>query len=310
MSEAKSGDGVAAGSTAPGFRRGFARLIRATKVKTMPAQTRKIGDIEVTPLSDGVLTTSLDVVLGLQKEELERLSGKKAGDPVPIAVNAFLLKLRDKLVLVDAGSGNTMGPTLGKLPGNLWALGVTPDKIDVIVLTHLHPDHSNGLVDDDGRAIYPNAEIVLHANEAGFWLDRDPSTGASERISRNIAKSAVTTKPYRARMRTVREGEVLPGISALPLPGHTPGHTGWLIESGKDALLIWGDLVHLAAVQVARPDTGLVFDVDPQAACATRRRMFDRVAADRLKVAGAHLDFPGFGTIVRKGAEFRFETDV
>jgi glyoxylase-like metal-dependent hydrolase (beta-lactamase superfamily II) len=276
----------------------------------MAEQSRKIGDIEVTPLSDGVLTTSLDVVLGLQKEELERLSGKKAGDPVPIAVNAFLLKLRDKLVLVDAGSGNTMGPTLGKLPDNLRALGVAPEQIEIILLTHLHPDHSNGLVDDDGRAIYPNAEIVLHADEAGFWLDRDPSTGASERISRNIAKSALTTKPYRARMRTVRAGEVLPGVSALPLPGHTPGHSGWLIESGKEALLIWGDLVHLAAVQVARPDTGLVFDVDPQAACATRRRMFDRVAAERLKIAGAHLDFPGFGTIVRKGSGFRFEPDV
>jgi glyoxylase-like metal-dependent hydrolase (beta-lactamase superfamily II) len=276
----------------------------------MAAQTRKIGDIEVTPLSDGVLTTSLDVVLGLQKEELERLSGKKAGDPVPIAVNAFLLKLRDKLVLVDAGSGNTMGPTLGKLPDNLRALGIAPEQIEIILLTHLHPDHSNGLVDDDGRAIYPNAEIVLHADEASFWLDRDPASGASERISRNIAKSAVTTKPYRARMRTVNQSEVLPGISALPLPGHTPGHTGWLIESGNEALLIWGDLVHLAAVQVARPDTGLVFDVDPQAACATRRRMFDRVAADRLKVAGAHLDFPGFGTIARKGSEFRFEPDA
>lgn len=276
----------------------------------MPARSRKIGDIEVTPVSDGVLTTSLDVVLGLDQAQAERLSGKKIGDPVPIAVNAFLLKLRDKLVLVDAGSGNTMGPTLGKLPDNLRALGVAPEAVDVILLTHLHPDHSNGLVDDDGRAIFPNAEIVLHANEASFWLDRDPASGASERIRRNIAKSALTTKPYRARMRTVREGEVLPGISALPLPGHTPGHTGWLIETGADALLIWGDLVHLAAVQVARPDTALVFDVDPQAACATRRRMFDRVAADRLKVAGAHLDFPGFGMIVRHGSEFRFEPDV
>jgi glyoxylase-like metal-dependent hydrolase (beta-lactamase superfamily II) len=276
----------------------------------MPARTRTIGAIEVMPLSDGVLNTSLDVVLGLDKSETERLSGKKFGDPVPIAVNAFLLRLREKLVLVDAGSGNTMGPTLGKLPDSLRALGVAPEAIDVILLTHLHPDHSNGLVDDDGRAIFPNAEIVLHENEASFWLDRDPSSGASERIRRNIAKSAVTTKPYRARMRTVGAGEVLPGISALPLPGHTPGHTGWLIESGKEALLIWGDVVHLAAVQVARPDAGLVFDVDPQTACATRQRMFDRVAADRLKVAGAHLDFPGFGTIVRKGSGFRFESDV
>jgi glyoxylase-like metal-dependent hydrolase (beta-lactamase superfamily II) len=96
-------------------------------------------------------------------------------------------------------------------------------------------------------------------------------------------------------------------MAAVALPGHTPGHTGWLIASGKESLLIWGDLVHLASVQVARPETSLVFDVDPQAACATRLR---RVAADRLKVAGAHMDFPGFGTIVRRGAGFAFEPEV
>jgi glyoxylase-like metal-dependent hydrolase (beta-lactamase superfamily II) len=146
--------------------------------------------------------------------------------------------------------------------------------------------------------------------EAQFWLDRDPAGGANERIRRNIAKTAVTTAPYRARMRTVRDGELMAGGSPVLLAGHTPGHTGWLIASGNDGLLIWGDLVHLAAIQIARPNTGLVYDVDPQAACATRKRMFDRVAADKLRVGGAHLDFPGFGTIVRKGAGFAFEPDV
>jgi glyoxylase-like metal-dependent hydrolase (beta-lactamase superfamily II) len=96
----------------------------------------------------------------------------------------------------------------------------------------------------------------------------------------------------------------------VPLPGHTPGHTGWLIQSGKDGLLIWGDVVHFAVIQVQRPDTGLIYDVDPRAACATRRRMFDRAAAERLAVAGAHLDFPGFGAIVRRGAGFGFEPDA
>ena len=106
------------------------------------------------------------------------------------------------------------------------------------------------------------------------------------------------------------DGEAMPGISAVLMPGHTPGHTGWLIQSGKDGLLIWGDLVHLAAIQIPRPDTGLVYDVDPQMACATRMRMFDRIAADRLAVAGAHMDFPGFGAIVRKGTGFAFEPHV
>jgi glyoxylase-like metal-dependent hydrolase (beta-lactamase superfamily II) len=275
----------------------------------MSAPRKQIGDITVTALSDGVLAAPLDVVLGVERAEIERLAGRKPGEPLPIAVNAFLLERAGKLALVDTGSGNSMGPTLGKLPQNLRALGVSPERIETIFLTHLHPDHSNGLVDDAGNAIYPNAEVVLHETEAAFWLDRDEASGATERIRRNIAKTAVTTAPYRARMRTVRDGEAVPGISALLLAGHTPGHTGWLIQSGKDSLLIWGDLVHLAAIQIARPDTGLVYDVDPQAACATRRRMFDRVAADKLAVAGAHLDFPGFGTIVRKGSGFAFEPD-
>ena len=143
------------------------------------------------------------------------------------------------------------------------------------------------------QAIYPNAEVILHETEAGFWLDRDASTGESERVSRNIAKAAVTTAPYRKRMRTVRDGEVMPGVSAVLLPGHTPGHTGWLIQSGKESLLIWGDLVHLAAIQVPRPDTGLIYDVDPQAACATRKRMFDRIAADKLEGRRRPPGFPG-----------------
>jgi glyoxylase-like metal-dependent hydrolase (beta-lactamase superfamily II) len=276
----------------------------------MSAPRKQIGDITVTALSDGVLAAPLDVVLGVERAEIERLAGRKPGEPLPIAVNAFLLERAGKLALVDTGSGNSMGPTLGKLPQNLRALGVTPERIETIFLTHLHPDHSNGLVDDAGNAIYSNAEVVLHETEAAFWLDRDEASGATERIRRNIAKTKVTTAPYRARMRTVRDGEAVPGMSALLLAGHTPGHTGWLIQSGKDSLLIWGDLVHLAAIQIARPDTGLVYDVDPQAACATRRRMFDRVAADKLAVAGAHLDFPGFGTIVRKGAGFAFEPDA
>jgi glyoxylase-like metal-dependent hydrolase (beta-lactamase superfamily II) len=273
----------------------------------MNDNSKAIGNIEVTALSDGVLTTSFDVVLGVEKTDIERLSGKKSTDPVPIAVNAFLLKHNGKWALVDAGSGNSMGPTLGKLPDNLRAAGVPPETIGTIFLTHLHPDHSNGLIDDNGAAIYPNAEIILHETEAAFWLDRDDTAGDNERVRRNRAKSKATTASYRDRMRRVRDGEAVPGIAAVSMPGHTPGHTGWLIHAGNDGLLIWGDLVHLASIQIPKPATGLVYDVDPQLACATRARMFDRIVADRLQVAGMHMDFPGFGTLTRKGTDYRYE---
>jgi glyoxylase-like metal-dependent hydrolase (beta-lactamase superfamily II) len=273
----------------------------------MTPQTMNIGAIELTPISDGSLATSLDVVIAPDRAEIERLSGKKVGDPVQIAVNAFLFRHDGRWALIDTGAGNTMGPALGRLCDNLRALRVPTEDIETILLTHLHPDHSNGLVDGEGRAIYPNAELILHELEAGFWLDRDEAAGASERIRRNIAKAAVTTAPYRSRLRRVRDGEVMPGVSAVHLPGHTPGHTGWLLQSGGDGVLIWGDIVHLASIQIPRPDIGLAFDVDAPAACATRKRLFDRLAADRLKVAGAHMDFPGVGTVTRSAAGFRFE---
>jgi glyoxylase-like metal-dependent hydrolase (beta-lactamase superfamily II) len=157
--------------------------------------------------------------------------------------------------------------------------------------------------------VFRNAELIVHEQEAAFWLDRDAESGASERIRRNITKGQAACAPYRERLRVVRYGEALPGVSAVSLAGHTPGHTGWLLQSGNDGLLIWGDVVHLAAVQVPHPEAALVFDVDPDAARATRVRIFDHVAADRLRVAGAHLDYPGFGHIVRQGASYRFEPD-
>ena len=270
----------------------------------------KIGDIDVTAFSDGPYPASLDSFIELDRAESERLVGKPPGEPLFLPVNCYLLRLGKKLALVDAGCGPTLAPGVGQLPKNLRAAGVAPEAIDYVLLTHIHPDHSTGLVDEKGLPVFPNAELIVHEQEAGFWLDRDPSSGATERIRRNIGKAKVTTDPYRARLRTVKDGEALPGVSAVLLAGHTPGHTGWLIHSGNDSVLIWGDVVHMAAVQVPRPNAALVFDVDPQAARDTRRRTFDRAAADRLRVAGAHLDFPGFGYIVRQGAGYRFEPEA
>jgi glyoxylase-like metal-dependent hydrolase (beta-lactamase superfamily II) len=274
---------------------------------------RMIGDIAVTALSDGPFPAPLDSFVDFERTEAERLTGRKIHEQIVLPLNCYLLRLgtaeRPKWALVDAGCGPTMGADLGQLPNALRACGVTPDAVDYVLLTHIHPDHSTGLIDGAGRAVFPNAELVLHEEEAAFWLDRDESAGATERVRRNIAKAHKTTAPYRDRMRRVRDGEVLGGVNALPLPGHTPGHTGWLVQSGRDATLIWGDVVHLADVQVPRPEAALVFDVDPEAARATRRRIFDQVAADRLRVAGAHLDFPGFGHIVRNGASYRFEPE-
>jgi glyoxylase-like metal-dependent hydrolase (beta-lactamase superfamily II) len=272
--------------------------------------SRTIGDVQVTTVSDGVLNATLNNFLGVTPAEAERMSGFPAAGPVPLAVNAFLLEFKGKRVLVDAGTGSTMGPTLGKLPDNLRALGVAPDTIDIILLTHIHPDHSNGLVDDGGQPNFPNAEVVVHADDIRFWVEREPDASDNEFRQRNMNAARRAFAPYRDRVRTITGGEPLPGICAKPQPGHTPGHTGWLVSSGDDALLIWGDIVHVTGVQFARPDAALTFDLDPDAARRSRSRVFDWVATDRIRVAGAHLDLPAFGHVQRDGSGYRFEPET
>jgi glyoxylase-like metal-dependent hydrolase (beta-lactamase superfamily II) len=268
--------------------------------------TRQVGEYTVTAVLDGVLNSNHDVILGIERAESELLTGIPYGQPLPLDVNCFLIRHGDRLMLSDAGTGHSYGPTLGKLPDNLRAIGVAPESIETILLTHLHPDHSLGLVDEAGRAVFPNAELIVHEVEAAFWLDRTPKPDDSERITRNTKAQRAVTAPYRDRIRRIKDGEVLPGISAALRPGHTPGHTNWLIQSGGERLLLWGDIVHLAKVQIARPDATLVFDVEPQTARATRERVLAMAAAERLCVAGAHLAFPGFGRVSRAGSGFGY----
>lgn len=271
---------------------------------------KQVGEFTVTAVSDGVLYSNHDVILGVDKQESARLTGVPYGQPLPLDVNSFLVRHNGKLMLSDAGTGQGLRPVqknLGKLPENLRALGAPPEAIDIVMLTHLHSDHSLGLVDEQGRAVFTKAELFIHEVEAAFWLDRTLQPGDSERIVGNSNKQRTTLAPYRGRIRRIRDGVVLPGITAMMRPGHTPGHTNWLIESGGERLVIWGDIVHLAAVQLARPEARLIYDVDTDLAAATRQQVLDWCVRERLTVAGAHLGFPGFGRVTRNGERFTVE---
>lgn len=271
---------------------------------------KRIGDLTVWTISDGRLKSSLDVLVGIERAESERLTGVSGSDPLFLPVNCFLIRSGEHLALIDVGAGSTMGPTLGQLPDNLRAMGVAPETLRTILLTHLHPDHSNGLVDAAGQPVFPNAELILHEREAAFWLDQEVKPEQPERTRRGMAASQFATAPYRDRIRRVQDGEVLPGISAVLQAGHTPGHTGWMLQSHGDRLLVWGDIVHLASVQVPLPQTALAFDVDPDAARETRLRVFERVAAERLRVGGAHVEYPGFGYLTRRDGGYVFEPET
>ena len=268
----------------------------------MTGPSLKIGDYTVTAFSDGVFETSINVTVGVDKQMTQRISGKSLTDPVFLSVNAFLVEGRGVRALVDAGTGDTMGPELGKLPENLVAAGVPLDSITHILLTHIHPDHSNGLIDGAGAAWFPKAEVVVQEDEIKFWNDRDLSQAAHDRQRKNMINARRSLVPYADRTTRIGDGEFLPGIHAMKSPGHTPGHNTWTIEGGGDSLIIWGDTIHMAFMQLQRPEIAFIFDTDPEQAVQSRLRLLDRVAADRTRVAGMHLDFPGCGS-VRRGKD-------
>jgi glyoxylase-like metal-dependent hydrolase (beta-lactamase superfamily II) len=271
---------------------------------------RRVGDITVTALNDGHQDAPLTTLAGIAPGEAAGLL-RAAFRPVPrrTAVQCFLIRSSGRIALVDAGCG-PIKPTVGRLAANLAAAGVAPGEIDTLLMTHLHRDHCGGLLDAAGTPTFPRAELRLHEAELGWWRD-DAALSRSDgpvRAMFGIARAALDA--HRDRLSPFTGGEVFPGVTAVPLPGHTPGHTGFLVASGRDSLLIWGDIVHVPEVQVPRPEVGMAVDVDQAAAEATRRRIFDRVAADRQAIAGMHLHFPAFAHLAREGAGYRLVPDA
>ncbi len=255
----------------------------------------KIGDIVVTAISDGHVNAAYEMMRGITPVEAQKIlldSFRPA--PPRISVNCFVIHSAGRVALIDTGCGTTMGDQLGLLPANLALAGVAAGDIDTVILTHMHPDHSNGLTTKAGVADFPTAELVVSETDVRHWHDDAAANAASQRHRERFFFGArEQIKPYWDRRRDA-VGEVFPGVSALALPGHTPGHTGYMISSGSESLLVWGDIVHLPDVQVERPEVFVDPDSDPAAAVATRRRVFDMVATDRLLVAGMHMHFPGF----------------
>ena len=264
---------------------------------------RKIGDIVVTAISDGYPDGDLDVMRNVDLEKAHQILREAFRPARRTSVNSFLIHSKGRMAIVDTGSGNYLQPTAGFVQRNLLAAGIDPKSIDTVLLTHMHPDHSAGLTDmSNGERLFPNAELVMHENEPAHWFDDGAMAKADER-SRKLyflaGREQVT--PYKNRTRLFRQGEVFPGVTAVPSLGHTPGHTAYLIASGNAQLMIWGDTVHVPEVQTAFPEAGMAFDTDLAAAAASRKRMFDRVSTDGILIAGMHLHFPSFSRLARRG---------
>ena len=268
---------------------------------------RRVGDITVTAISDGFLDGNLEVLRNISQDDARKILDDNFRPARRTAVNCFLIYTAGKLALLETGCGRLMANTGGQLLANLAAAGVDPRSIESVLLTHMHPDHSAGLTDmTTGKRNFPNAELVMHENEPRHWFDDAAMARGDDREKKLFFQAGRDqTEPYRDRWRLFQKGEVLPGVTAMPFHGHTPGHTGYLISSGGESLLIWGDIVHVPEVQTARPEACMAFDTDKGQAEATRRRVFDMVATDRMLVTGMHLHFPGFTRLVREGTGYR-----
>lgn len=270
-----------------------------TDTRLADAQCHRVGDIRVTALSDGPLPIGLKNLLDLDEPEYKRILHAHFREPETYrsGLNAFLIEMPDRTVLVDAGGGGALGPETGRVARNLAATGTAPEAIERIYCTHMHGDHIGGLTDNAGAAIFPNAALVMHENERAYWSDEAHATDSSR----------ATFAAYEGRIETFAgETEIAAGLTTVPLPGHTPGHSGLRITSDDEALLIWTDIVHLAPVQLAMPEIGVNFDVDPEMARATRSALLEQVAADRTLIAGSHIGFPGIGWIEPEGEGYRF----
>jgi glyoxylase-like metal-dependent hydrolase (beta-lactamase superfamily II) len=270
----------------------------------------RLGDFEITALSDGTLPIpAASLLSNTQPGEVEQLLNNAfQTTSVDESVNAFLVKADGRLILVDAGTGLLFGPTLNKLEHSLGALGVSTGQITDILVTHIHTDHTGGLM-DGARMVFPNATLHMDKRELAYWLDPENGRRAAPENKHFFDEALAKVKPYvDAGKVKAFDGttQVFPGIRAIAAPGHTPGHSVYEVRSKGETLLFWGDLVHVADVQMPDPAVTIAFDVDPAQAALTRKRTFAEAAAGRYWIAGDHMTFPGIGHLARDGNAYRW----
>jgi len=269
--------------------------------------TRQIGDFQVTALRDGALSVDLNLLSGIRPAEAERLQHQAGVErPANIPINAYLIRGRGLTILVDTGTGGLNGAG-GQLQANLALAGISPDEVDMVLLTHGHPDHIGGLLDGDGCPVYRHARLYIHPLEVQYWQDDAKFTMASERGQRNFIQFRRSLDAYKQSLSFIGEQPITEGITPVWLPGHTPGHSGFRIHSAENDLLIWGDIVHFPHIQSTYPDVSIAFDVCAIQAGETRKKILARAAEEKWLIAGMHLGPAGFARVENVAGEYRLD---
>ncbi|HEY8025418.1 MAG TPA: MBL fold metallo-hydrolase [Burkholderiaceae bacterium] len=257
-----------------------------------------LGEFEITALSDGTVDLPVDQLLQEDPAKTRQALKKQfLKTPLESSVNAYLINTGSKLILIDAGAGSLFGPTLGKLRANLKASGYDAAQVDEIYLTHLHPDHVGGLA-ANSIAAFPNATIHADQRESDYWLSQANLEHAPAGMKGMFQGASASLTPYVAAHKYQPfsgNTDLAPGIKSIASYGHTAGHTSYVIESQGQKLVVIGDLIHVASVQLENPLVTFGYDADAKTAAGTRNRMFTEIAKEGDLVAAAHLQFPGLG---------------
>ena len=269
----------------------------------------KIGTFELTALYDGIwyrpITDKFIRNAPFAEVEHALADAFMPADKLATPFTTLVVNTGKKLVLIDTGTGGQIAPSAGALRDNLGAAGIDPNAVDLIVISHFHPDHINGIKDKDNDLVFPNAEIMVPAAEWNFWMDDANMNAAPAEQKLTFRNQRRIFSDIARRVTRFTPGaEVAPGILTLAAPGHTPGHTVCSIHSGDQSLLVLGDTAQHPAVFARHPDWQAAFDIDGAAAVATRKKLFDRAAADRMLVTGYHFPFPACGHLIKTASGY------
>ena len=264
----------------------------------------KLGDYEITAISDGYgVYPKLDgFVKNARVDDVRAVLAEQflPTDRIQIPFTTLVVNTGKKLVMLDAGNGDMAAPTSGVWMKNFRAAGFKPEDVDIIVFSHLHGDHVNGLRLKDGTALFPNAEVKVHEADLKFWLG-DALDAKADPYTRNYAPNVQRVfGPIMKNLTMYKwDQEVAPGITSIGAPGHTPGHSMFAIASGNARMMAVSDITNVPYLFARRPDWAVMFDNDPELARTTRHRVLDMMAAEKMHVGFYHASFPAFGTVIK-----------